>query len=177
MYKRQVDNGFVPEGSPLEGYEASRKAGAWSLERVFELANLASGRNPENLSKLTAALGDPSDPIRWWGAQGCTILGAKAAPAAEALKKCLEDSSGAVQVAAAEALTRQGKADAALPVLEKWLGNTDNPWFSLQAANVLDRLGELARPALPAMRKAQTAGYLQRIMEHAVHVLEQKKSD
>jgi len=170
-----VDNGFVPEGSALEGYEASRKPGAWPVERVFELANLASERNPANLSKLTAALADPSEPVRWWGAQGCTILGDKAAPAAAALKKCLEDSSGAVQVAAAEALARQGKADAALPVLEKWLANTNNPWFALQAANVLDRLGEMARPVLPAMRKARTTGYLQRIMEHALQVLDEKK--
>lgn len=172
-----VDNGFVPEGSPLEGYEASRQPGAWPVERVFDLANLASDRKPQNLSKLAAALEDPSEAIRWWGAQGCAILGTKAAPAAAALQKCLEDPSGAVQVAAAEALARQGKVDAALPVLEKWLGNTDHPWFALQAANVLDRLGAAARPALPAMKAVNDKGYLQRIMGHAVRALEEKKSD
>ena len=170
-----VDNGFVPEGSPLEGYENSRKPGAWPIERVVELANLASDRKPENLSTLQDALADPSEPVRWWAAQGCTMLGTKAAPAAEALKKCLGDPSGAVQVAAAEALARQGLADVALPVLEKWLGGTANPWFALQAANVLDRLGETARPALPAMRKTRPTGYMQRIMEHALQVLDEKK--
>lgn len=169
-----VDNGFVPEGSPLEGYEASRVAGAWSLERVFELATLASERNPANLAKLTAALDDPSEPIRWWAAQGCAMLREQAAPAAAALRKRLEDASGAVQIAAAEALARQGQAVAALPVLERWLQDKDNPWFALQAANVLDHLGEAARPALPAMRALRAAGYPQRILEHAIAVLEGK---
>ncbi len=144
---------------------------------MFELANLASERNPENLTKLTAALDDPSEPVRWWAAQGCAMLREKAAPAETALRKRLEDASGAVQVAAAEALACQGKADIALPVLERWLENTDHPFFALQAANVLDRLGEAARPALPAMRRVPATGYLQRILEHAIAVLEAKQPD
>jgi hypothetical protein len=172
-----VDNGFLPEGSPLEGYDASRMPGTWPLERVFDLANLASERNPANLSKLIAALDDPSEPVRWWAAQGCTMLRDKAAPAEAALRKCLEDASGAVQIAAAEALARLGKTAIALPVLERWLDNTDHPFFALQAANVLDRLGEAARPALPAMRQVSATGYLQRIMGHAIAALEARKPD
>src|SRR5438477_646518 len=83
--------------------------------------------------------------------KGCTMLREKAAPAEAALRKRLDDPSGAIQIAAAEALARIGKVDAALPVLEKWVQNSDAPFFELQAANVLDRLGEAARPALPAM--------------------------
>lgn len=92
------------------------------------------------------------------------------APAAPALRKCLEDASGAVQVAAAEALARQDQTDTALKVLERRLHDPANPWFALQAANVLDRLGEAARPALPAMRKVRDHGYIQRILEHAMAV-------
>lgn len=149
-----VDNGFLPEGSRLEGYEASRQPGAYPVEQVFELANLASERNPANLPMLTTALNDASEPVRWWAAQGCAMLGDKAAPAEAALRGRLEDSSGAVQIAAAEALARQGAADTALPVLERWLQNTDNPPFALQAANALDHLGETARPALPVMKQS-----------------------
>jgi hypothetical protein len=167
-----VDNGFLPEGSPLEGYEASRVAGAYPLDRVCDLANLASDRNPANLPHLIAALDDPSEPIRWWAAQGCAMLREQSAPAADALLKRLEDASGAVQIAAAEALARLGKPARALPVLERWLENADHPFFALQAANVLDRLGEAARPALPAMRKPRATGYLQRILEHAMAVLD-----
>jgi len=180
------DNGFIPEGSPLEGYEASHKAGAYPVERAFALANMASARDPANLPKLIEALNDEAEPVRWWAAQGCAMLREKATPAESALRKRLEDPSGAVQVAAAEALARAGKPEAALPVLERWLRNTEAPFFALQAANVLDRLGESARPALPAIKQAlntaKTAAnkpgrgvanwYPQRILERVVQVLE-----
>jgi hypothetical protein len=177
------DNGFIPEGSTLEGYEASRKAGAYPLEHVFALATLASERDAKHLPKLIAALDDESEPMRWWAAQGCAMLGEKAVSAEAALRKHLDDSSGAVQVAAAEALARFGKTEAALPVLERWLQNADAPFFALQAANVLDRLGERTRPALPMIKKLldslpKEAGanspraYPQRILERIVAVLE-----
>ncbi len=149
------DNGFLPEGSTLEGYEASRQPGAYPVERVFAMANLASERELANLPKLIAALDDPCEPIRWWAAQGCAMLRGKADPAETELRKRLDDASGAVQVAAAGALVRMGKVDVALPVLERCLKNSQSPWFALQAANVIDRLGEPARPLLPALRELQ----------------------
>ena len=181
-----VDNGFLPEGSPLQGYEASRASGAFPLERVFDLANLASNRDPAALPKLMAALADPSEPLRWWAAQGCTMLGEKAAPAETALRKCLTDESGSVQVAAAEALARLGKLDTALPALERCLQDTQHPWPGLQAANVLDRLGDAARPSLPVMRAvlksvadetgaANPLQYQQRILTHTIAVLDGKE--
>lgn len=54
---------------------------------------------------------------------------------------------------------------------------TDHPFFALQAANVLDRLGEAARPALPAMKRVNAKDYLQRILEHAITVLEARQPD
>lgn len=152
-----IDNGFLPEGSKLQGYENSRKAGAYPLDQVFAVANMASERNPKNLPKLIAAMSDPSEPVKWWAAQGCTMLGKKAKPAQNALLACLKDNSGAVQIAAAEALVQLGETSAALPVLESWIGQTDNLAFNLQAGNVLARMGEQARPALPAMEAARVA--------------------
>jgi hypothetical protein len=179
------DNGFLPEGSALEGYDASHKPGAWPVEKVFALANRASERNAANLPMLIEGLEDASEPIRWWAAQGCAMLGEKAALAETALRKRLDDASGAVQVAAAEALARIGKPDVALPVLERWLKNDGSPWFGLQSANVLDRLGENARPALPAIRgalkrvadqggAANPLQYQRRIMERTISVLDGK---
>jgi len=179
--KRRVlaykDNGFLPEGSVLEGYDTSHKEGAWPVERVFELAMLASERNPANLPKLIEALNDPSEPMRWWAAQGCAMLGKKAAPAEKALRRCLDDSSGSVQVAAAEAMTRIGKVGAALPVLERCL-KAGGP-VSCQAGNVFYRLGEAARPSLPAVKAAlkpgngrNEPGNPKRILERVVAVLE-----
>jgi hypothetical protein len=181
------DNGFLPEGSPLEGYDASRQPHAYPLEAVFALASLASERNPANLPRLIASLEDPCEPIRWWAAQGCTMLRGQAAAAEIALRQRLDDPSGAVQVAAAEALARLGQLDAALPVLERRLQNAEEPWFGLQAANVLDRLGESARPSLPALREtlqrvAQETGaasplqYQRRICERMIAVLEGQAS-
>ncbi len=174
------DNGLLPEGSTLEGYEASRVPGAWSVERTVDLAILASERDPANLAKFIAALADSSEPVRWWAAQGCALLGEKAAPAEAALRRCLADESGAVAVAAAEAMVRLGKADVALPVLERCVQDVSRPGVILQAGNVLDRLGEIARPALPAMKRALAAAKPtpqgtfppQHILKHAIAVLE-----
>ena len=169
------DNGFIPEGSALEGYEASHREGAYPVDRVFEIATLASERDPARLPQLISGLENDCEPVRWWAAQGCTMLGKKAAAAAAALQRRLEDPSGAVQVAAAEALACLGKIDLALPVLERWLQNRENASFALQAANVLDRLGESARPALAVMKQVkQTAKgqYLPNILERTIGVLE-----
>ena len=176
------DNGFIPEGSPLEGYEASRAPGAVPFERVVGLANLASERKVENLPKFSAALDDSNEAIRWWGALGCAMLRDQAAAAEAALRKCLDDQSGAVQAAAADALAQLGHADLALPVLERWITNTSGTFYTVHAANVLIRLGEAGRPLLPVMKTrcaaTQDAGnntapaYLYRILERNIALLE-----
>ena len=175
------DNGFLPEGSALEGYDASHAPGAFPVERVFAVASLASERKAENLPALITALGDSSEPVRWWAAQGCTMLREKAAPAEASLRKCLTDSSGSVQVAAAEALVRLGKPADALTVLGRWVETNDSPGCVLQAANILDRLGEVARPLMPVMKRALAGAKPtgrggtyppQHILTHAIAVLE-----
>jgi len=185
--KRRVianqDNGFLPEGSSLEGYDASHKKGSWDVEKVFAIATKASERDPANLPALIAALEDSSEPIRWWAAQGCAMLREKAVSAAPALRRHLTDESGAVQVAAAEALARMGFVAEALPLLEKRLQDTSAPQFGLQAGNIFDRLGEASRPSLPIMKQVLATvgggegeksypGYIGRILTHAVGVLE-----
>ncbi|MFA5191279.1 MAG: sulfatase-like hydrolase/transferase [Verrucomicrobiia bacterium] len=181
------DNGFLPEGSALEGHDASRMPGAFPVERVFDLAVLASERDAANLTKLVDALDDPNEAMRWWAAQGCAMLCEKASPAEAALRKRLRDASGAVQVAAAEALARIGRIDTALPVLEHWVKNTEAPFFALQAANALDHLGERAQPVLPTLKRLLEAvtkakgrnaeqRYPKRILERIVAVLEGKES-
>jgi len=176
------DNGFIPEGSPLEGYAASRAPGAVPFERVVDLASLASQRKAANLPELSAALDDPNEAVRWWGALGCAMLRDQAAPAEAALRKRLDDSSGAVQVAAAEALAHLGHADLALPVLERWITNTSGTFYTVHAANVLVRLGEAGRPLLPVMKQMHSAtadaannsapAYLNRLLERIIALLE-----
>lgn len=175
------DNGFLPEGSPLEGFDASRVPAAVPWERVIDLASAASDRDPAHLPRFIEALSDPSEPVRWWAAQACTMLGTRALPAAAALRSRLDDPSGAVQVAAAEALAAMGSTDAALPVLERWVTQADQRPFAIQAANVLDRLGETARPLLSAMksvhvearrRGGKSEDYPARLLGRSIDVLE-----
>lgn len=177
------DNGLLPEGCELEGYEASRRPGSWPVERVLATALLASDQRAENLGALCRAAGDESMPVRWWAATGLAILGKRAADAAPVLEKLLGDPSGFVRVAAADALARQGRLERALPALEQAMQDLGSPWCSLQACNALDRLGEAARPLLPsiqafAKRVAQDESfsspqaYPRRILGHLLDVLE-----
>jgi arylsulfatase A-like enzyme len=220
------DNGFIPEGSPFEGYDVSRAPGAVPFERVVDLANVASERKAENLPRLMAALEDPSEAIRWWGVLGCVMLRDQAAadqpghetrkgasspqpsppeeergtnrvggfgvtsnrrglfgsPAEAALRKRLEDPSGAVQSAAAEALAHLGHPELALPVLERWITTTSGTFYTVHAANVLIRMGETGRPLLPVMKRMCTATqdaaintapyYLNRLLERNIALLE-----
>jgi arylsulfatase A-like enzyme len=176
------DNGFIPEGSPLEGYDACRATGAVPFEQVVALANTASERKAQNLPKLTAALDDPNEAMRWWATLGCVMLRAQAAPAEPALRRRLDDPSGAVQAAAAEALANLGHADLALPALERWITNTSGTFYTVHAANVLLRLGEAGRPVLPVMKQMHAAtqdaanntapAYLNRLLERNIAMLE-----
>jgi hypothetical protein len=65
--------------------------------------------------------------------------------------------------------------------LERWIQQTQTPPFAVQAANVLDRLGETARPALASLQSALTAArngkskaeqYPVRILSRVIDVLE-----
>ena len=138
------DTGFIPEGM------ARRLAGsgdlityarspAYPVERVVDLANLAAARDPRHLAVLQASLADPHPVIRYWGAQGCLILGAKAAPVREVLRDCLRDEWADVRVAAAEALGHLGDLEAALATLGDVL-KTGETGEVLAALNALDFL-------------------------------------
>jgi arylsulfatase A-like enzyme len=177
-----VDNGFMPEGSVHEGYDASRQPGVYPMDRIFDLAMIASSRDAEKMPVLLKALDDENEAVRWWAAQGCTVLGKKASPAEKTLRARLLDDSPAVQVVAAEALVRLGHADAALPALERVLLQSDSPFSALQAANVIDRIGEQAQPLLPVLQERlkslpsgkganSASAYQQRILERIVAVM------
>lgn len=68
------DNGFIPEGSALEGYDASRAAGAYPLQRVMEIAGQAILRDARNESAFVQSLRDSNEVIRYWAAQGLLML-------------------------------------------------------------------------------------------------------
>jgi arylsulfatase A-like enzyme len=152
---RTRDNGFIPEGSPLEGYDAAHDARAYPLERVMEAADTATRRDPANLPRLVAWAADENECIRYWAALGCVMLRQKAAGAADALARQLEDSSPSVRVAAAEALSCLDRPDKGLAVLQESLLKHASPRVRLQAANALENIGGKARPVLAAIEEAQ----------------------
>ena len=138
------DTGFIPEGM------AQRLAGGgdlityargpeYPIERIVDLADLAAARDPRHLNLLQAALADPHPVIRYWGAQGCLILGARAAPARAALQGALRDEWADVRVAAAEALGHLGDLEPALTALEDVI-RRGSPGEVLAALNALDFL-------------------------------------
>jgi HEAT repeat protein len=80
-------------------------------------------------------------------------MAARDEPAVDALRKALNDPSVEVRIVAAEALCRIDREEAAVPVLVDALTHKSQ-WVRLQAANSLDRIGEKARPAIGAIRRA-----------------------
>ncbi|MFN0066298.1 MAG: HEAT repeat domain-containing protein, partial [Limisphaerales bacterium] len=134
------DNGLLPEGSSLEGWEASRRPGAFPVAEVLDLAWRAGDRDAANLPAFLAALDDAHEARRWWAAQGCTLLGSAAEPARDALRRRLDDASPSVRVAAAEALLRLDEMDpAAVGALWAVLQRNPPDYAAVQAANVLLR--------------------------------------
>ena len=68
------DNGFIPDGCPIEGYEESRKSGAYPLRRIMDLAALAAKGDAANLLRLRKELSEPNEVVRYWAAQGLLTL-------------------------------------------------------------------------------------------------------
>jgi predicted Zn-dependent protease len=170
------DNGFIPEGSDLEGHDKARDAKAYPLEKILDVADAAITRDICRVPEFSKWMSDENECIRYWAVMGCVMLRRTADAAVDvpgALSKRLTDTSPSVRVAAAEALCHIGKADQGLPVLQECLSNAANPWVRLQAANALQNLGPKAKPALRAIEKAtsDTNDYVKRATTYTAAVL------
>ncbi|WP_155054449.1 sulfatase-like hydrolase/transferase [Streptomyces blattellae] len=141
------DNGFIPEGSPIEGYDNSRVPGAYPLHEVMELAGRAIQRAPGSLGLFIDALGHDNEVLRYWGAQGLLMLGPDSAPAGHALDTALRDASPQVRIAAAEAHAKTRNPEEAVGVLAGILAGDHARPVKLQALNALTFLGAAAADA------------------------------
>lgn len=149
------DNGFIPEGSPLEGYENSRVPNAYPLRRIMALAATTIQRKPENVPRLIAALRDDNDVIRYWAAQGLLMLRKLANDALEPLRRCLnEDPSPSVRIVAAEALTWIAEPEPSVRYLSKVLDSEKHQRIRLQALDALTWIGPAASAALDSIERA-----------------------
>jgi len=174
------DLGLVPEP---ELVEREKKHGSrWAIlrqpeakgviARLQSTAERASGAK-DAVPQLRQALKDKDAAVRYWAATGLGNTGQAAQPAAAELLAALEDSSASVRIAAARALCLMDRESEALPVLLKELGSQQE-WVRLNAAIVLDSIGEKARGALDALKQAmhpKQNRYVVRVINHTLNAL------
>jgi uncharacterized sulfatase len=157
--RRTLDLGLLPEQDMRDRargateYEMARSgAGRPPFDRILETA-LLSGQGPDAVPELVQRLDDDDAAVRFWAVIGLTNTAVRDESVVRALQALLDDSSLEVRIVAAEALCRIDREDGALPVLTDALSR-ESQWIRLQAANVLDRIGEKARPAIDAIERA-----------------------
>jgi len=133
-------------------------------ERWLAAWHLAQG-GKHAAPALVQALGHADAVVRYWAAVGLGNAGDKAA--IEPLRARLNDDSGDVRVAAAEALVRLGASHDGLQGLVAAFKHTSE-WVRLRALRAVERLGPLAAEIAPAALKAARAdkGYPRRMAEH-----------
>jgi arylsulfatase A-like enzyme len=146
------DTGFIPEGmlDRLAGNGTIfdyAQSPAYPLDRIVDLADHASDRNPAFINEFVAALEDPHPVIRYWGALGCLILKERAAPARKQLQARLADDWADVRVVAAEAIAYLGEEAAAIQTVADVL-RSGNRFEVLAAQNTLDFMCQAGHVAL-----------------------------
>ena len=134
-------------------YEMARDPRKYAQARILATAELV-GEGPRILPALADLLKDEDSAVRYWAAVGLEALGPEAAPAANALKKVLDDPSPNVRFTVAGVLCRLGSCDDALPVLAQGLLDRREV-VVLHAARTLQTLGDKARPLVLQMGNAR----------------------
>jgi uncharacterized sulfatase len=163
------DVGFLPEdeihmrSAPGSPYEMGHDAKKYPLENILDMAEIASFLQTDALPKLHDGLKAGDSALRYWAAMGMLMRGKDGvAKNTDALRGSLKDASPSVRIVAAEALAQfGGKDDAAASLaalVELGDPRKNSIYLSLAALNALDRLGEKALPALPALKDWPTEG-------------------
>lgn len=188
------DLGFLPEAEihsrskDTSPYEMGHDPEKYDFDSIFAAANLATSLQPEDLPAIVKLLDAKDSAVRYWGAIGLLCheeAGVKAGH--DALIKALNDSSGSVQILAAESLGRYGSDSDASKALDTLLERTNvetgDVYEAILSANALDYLGERARPklaeikALPLQPKnveKRVSGYVSRLIPEIIAKLEGK---
>ena len=150
------DSGFIPEGEMVEinkngtVYDFVR-SDEYDLQRIMDMAEKASSRNPEYFDQLISACNDNDKFIRYWAVTGLLILKDDAKSATSQLIGRLNDHSGDVRVTAAEALCTLGNLNTGLPALITELKN-ENTKVALHAANAIEYVGISNKDVLNALK-------------------------
>lgn len=139
------DAGFIPEAQrnvragdiPIYDYMRSDQV---SLEEIMDAALLSTEKDPENLDRLVTLLDHEDSTIRFWAAQGLLLLGEKARPVLEQIRRASMDVSWNVAVSGAEMLYQLGETADALEAYSRVLKG-DDPMARTHALNSIDHIG------------------------------------
>lgn len=159
------DKGFIPEGSPIEGYRQSRVDGAYPLGEIMRLASLAASGDCQRTGELRDALDNQNEVMRYWAAVGLLIRAEGARPYLDALVATAQgDTSPYVRVAAAEACVRAGEPALGIAVLADLAKTPYDFSVRLQALNALTENLRHAARTLAVAREASndTNPYIKR---------------
>jgi hypothetical protein len=139
------DDGFLPEGSTVQGYDASRKRGAYPLERIPDVADKAIQRDPAYVGIFVQLLNDYDPTVQRWAAMGLVMLASTkdiasaegfADPPREALGECVEHNPF-VRVPAAEALARLDGQSRGYEILVELIAPANERAVRIEALNAL----------------------------------------
>lgn len=163
------------------GGRRERSHAAWAISN-FAVEQVGPTNTTLWLNELCLLAESESPPVRYWGVLGLGRLlpkleenSAARETAVAAIQSAMKDKSDGPRLAAAEALGRAGRVDAALPVLVAAMSSPQEA-ARIQAASALANLGSAARPALATLQAATTdpSEYVKRISTRAVAALEKE---
>jgi HEAT repeat protein len=124
-----------------------------------------------SMNKLEQNLFHENEAVRYWAAISLGNQPEKISDI-KILHKALDDETPVVRFAVGRALSKLDQATVALPVIVKGLEHKDE-WVRLNAAQILDEMGEHARPTLTSLQAAMNDSnkYVVRVVNHAINEL------
>ncbi len=155
--RRYKDIGFIPEGElaqrtqDMTAYQLVRQPN-FPINLIIETAEVASLGNEKYIDLMINRLSHKEASVRYWAAVAFSVLKEKALPAKEILLSRLNDSSADVQIAVAEALSHLGYESESLTILVKHISH-GSPMIQLHAANVIEVMGNKAKPVAKELRR------------------------
>lgn len=142
------DTSLVPE--PMWNELAREKtihdyvrSAAFDLDATLDIAFAATSMNSWDADRFIKALGSKDPVIRYWAATGWLIHAKQAAPAIDALTKCLADPQPLIRIVAAEALIAAGQPQKGKDALSATRQVPMSPECSQWLDNALKRAGSV----------------------------------
>ncbi|MFY0651010.1 MAG: sulfatase-like hydrolase/transferase [Cyclobacteriaceae bacterium] len=170
------DSGLIPE-TIIRRWEEKYDASIYDILRsqnipISEIRDAAFGKD---LDVLTKSLNHKNEAVRFWSAisLGNSDQLSKNTKAVAELNARLADEVTAVRIASARSLCKAGEFDKTVKLLRKEI-DSDDEWVRLLAAQVLDEIGDNAKPALAELQKridSDKNKYVARVANHAVNLM------